>query len=357
MSKEILLVVDAVSHERGIEKDIIFYSLIGLLATSLIGSFFSFDIKNSLIGCKDIARIVLTFIILRAININQKTFENIIKIALIGFVLTLFLGYYQYLFDINDTLKIKSVGHVNHSSIFILQMFIVSTVILLFSFSKLKVNDKYFYILISITSMISVYITNSRATMFVMGSILLLILIYNFFVFKNKKIFFIFIGLLLFTIIIVALNNSTAARFEQGFHDTARYQLFYSSFRGWLDNNVLFGIGIGNSYLINPQTYIPNSTLTVIAHPHNTYLSYLLERGAFGLLFYLMAMFSIVYKLIKQLKNNKTNIYIISAISLWIINFVISFANTTFHHENAQFMVIIWALALNENEKPTIHTS
>lgn len=351
----VLGVVLIIKNKVFIEKDLAFYSLIGLVVTSIISSFFAFDQYTALKGCKDILRLAFTFIILRAIVFDQNTFERLIKLVIIGFIITLIYGYYEYLNGIENHLKINSVGHVNHSSIYILQIFVMASVTLIMMIKELSVQYKILYGLLFIVTLISIYITNSRATMFMALGIVVLLCLYRIVIFKKRiEAIYILVGTFLIVGILLLMNDTILYKFQRGFSDSARFDLWLASVYGWLDYNILFGIGVGNSSYINPKDYLSSTIFTTISHPHNTYISYLLERGIIGLGLYLIFMFYILYILVKRLQIDKKNKFILIAILLWILNFIISFGNTVFHHENAQLMIIFWALALNSNLKEKI---
>ena len=87
------------------------------------------------------------------------------------------------------------------------------------------------------------------------------------------------------------------------------------------------------------------------SHPHNIYLSNLVDRGILGLITFLSFMFIWLIALIKSYKkcnqDSKAMLFIMGSFSAWSTIFGIGFVNTTFHHENALLALFFLSLHLN----------
>jgi O-antigen ligase len=86
-------------------------------------------------------------------------------------------------------------------------------------------------------------------------------------------------------------------------------------------------------------------------HPHNIYLSNLVDRGILGFITFLSFMFIWLITLIKSYKkfnqDSKAMLFIMGSFSAWTTIFGIGFVNTTFHHENALLALFFLSLQLN----------
>jgi O-antigen ligase len=126
--------------------------------------------------------------------------------------------------------------------------------------------------------------------------------------------------------------------------------------------NPLFGIGGGNWKQINidqiksavesrGETFNAEDFALQYHHPHNIYLSNLVDRGILGFITFLSFMFIWLITLIKSYKkcnqDSKAMLFIIGSFSAWITIFGIGFVNTTFHHENALLALFFLSLHLN----------
>jgi O-antigen ligase len=86
-------------------------------------------------------------------------------------------------------------------------------------------------------------------------------------------------------------------------------------------------------------------------HPHNIYLSNLVDRGILGFIIFLSFMFIWLITLINSYKkyNQDSNamLFVMGSFSAWTTIFGIGFVNTTFHHENALLALFFLGLHLN----------
>ncbi len=163
----------------------------------------------------------------------------------------------------------------------------------------------------------------------------------------NIKFTLSIISIFVLAIITVAFVMQNDARFvykiSQGISSNeTRWPIFYSAFYTWLEHP-FFGIGLGNFKDIDITTFFPGNSEVRVSHAHNTFLTFLTEKGIFALLAYLVFQLSLF---INFIKNIKTSNIVFCGLLILLFNNVISLFNTTFHHENALLMLFIWALAL-----------
>ena len=107
-------------------------------------------------------------------------------------------------------------------------------------------------------------------------------------------------------------------------------------------------VGSGQFKIIDITKYFPGNGEIHVSHSHNTFLTFLTEKGIIALLAYLVFQLSLFIKFIKNFRQN--NIVFLALLML-MANNIISLANTTFHHENALLMLLFWALALSATDK------
>ncbi|OAD23412.1 O-antigen polymerase [Candidatus Thiomargarita nelsonii] len=341
--------------ELKIEENLLTYSAVGLVIFSLISACFAFNTTEALKACIDIFRILLIFLIIKSIplNINQLVIFN--KILFLSMIVALLYGLYQFHFFPNPSpdeityLELHSIGHVNHSSIYLLLVFTIALTWLFYRDNRFPNISTSFLLFIIISSLAGIFITGSRATMFT--SLLLMLLIFLLFFitkqYRNTKLLVILAILSIIPLIVLFSSEYSLERLLWGFNMIHRDALMEASIRAWLEHNIFFGIGADNSHHINPQDYV-ESVFPVIPHAHNTYITFLLERGLFGLSLYVIFIFSVLIALLKQYAKTKDRL-VTAALLIWLVNFLISSVNTTFHDENGLLMVLIWGLALNQH--------
>ncbi|WP_187647933.1 O-antigen ligase family protein [Nitrosophilus labii] len=333
-----------IKYKIKIKKDVIFWSFLMFFIFSLISSFQS-EYQNTVIynlrKNLDIFRILLIFIILRNTPLTKNNIKYyIIFPLLLSFIIASFWGFYDK-FVLNQYMNIHSVGHVNHSAIYIIFMFSLSLVFFL------KINDIRLKVLFFFSTFIAIFgilNTGSRAAIFTFPIIYFLYLIIDKKMNLKNILFFIFLSLILLAIFYFLLQDSRLfMKIQQGLWPSYRDVLFKTAILKWLDGDLLFGIGPGNFININIHDYFPYSPFERNSHAHNTFTNFLVERGVLALISYLIFCFTIFYKFIKHKNLDIVQVSIL----IWVANMIISLANTTFHHENAMLLSLIWASTLN----------
>ena len=267
----------------------------------------------------DPLRCMLFFFVARTVGTEKINFKFMFYALFAGFIVAFIPACVKKITSNNPMalFELKSIGHVNHSAIFML-------LVLLVSLSFVDSKDKFFKsscFIIAIISTCGILIAGSRATMYLLPVVIFSILIYL--TIKkhiNIKFTLSVISIFALAIIAVAFVMQNDARFvfkiSQGISSNeTRWPIFYSAFYTWQDNP-FFGIGLGN---------------------------FKTEKGIFALLAYLVFQLSLF---IKFIKNIKTSNVVFCGLLILLFNNVISLFNTTFHHENALLMLFIWALAL-----------
>jgi O-antigen ligase len=316
-----------------------------LLAALLVGAFLVRDTAFSLRSFYAVVRLYVVFLAVRSIRWERKLVNRVLACLFVGFLLTLFWGYFNY-FNGEQYLELNSVGHVNHSSIYILLVGLTAAFILIFDGATLPKPLFICALLTAGCSFFSVFFSGSRATTY---SLLLLLAGAGCYAAFKAKTRLLLVMTFLFLVAAICfqygIGKEAAERLMKGayFHD--RMGLVIGFFRSWLDSNLLFGIGLGNSRLVELHSYYPESILARSSHAHNTYLAFLVEQGLVGLGCYLLFLVLVLVRLLQQFTVRRGGL-IAAGIALWAANFIISFANTTFHHENAVLLLMIWGMAL-----------
>jgi O-antigen ligase len=324
-----------------ITKDIINISIISHLAIVLIGILVGINTNESLGQVMDVIHIVILFLFFREANLHFLSYERILHFLFIGFIFAAFFGLYD-LFIQGYRLNLRSVGSVNRSAVYIAYIFVTS--LCLIQQYRGKFNNIIFYSVL-ILSLISIILGGSRMAIFSLAPIII------FYLFLLKKINYKIIILIL-TIIILVLSllvNTFADTFVsskllQGLNDFQRLQIWSSSFSAWSENNLWFGIGVGNSIFINVEDYFHSASLTsFIDNPHNVYLDMLLERGLLGLITFLIFIFAIFFRKEKKLEHMKFIRILIFSLLL------MGLANITFRYEFAILFIVMIGAYLNPN--------
>jgi hypothetical protein len=263
-----------------------------------------------------------------------------------------------------DALQLHSVGHVNHSAIYLCMIAGAGLSLLV---SQLQsAQKKYVFItsLLFIFFLSSVIVSQSRGAF---GIVFLLV--FDLFLLSKLSTKIKTISLALLTIFLISIIFiKPVMTIEKHIADQNNNDVLASRDKLWRAAfeiarlNPLLGIGGGNwnhiridqikSSVESRGEVFNNDTFAVeFHHPHNIYLSNLVDRGILGFITFLSFMFIWLITLIKSYKkynqDSKAMLFIMGSFSAWTTIFGIGFVNTTFHHENALLALFFLGLHLS----------
>ncbi|WP_230863639.1 O-antigen ligase family protein [Campylobacter concisus] len=302
---------------------------------------------------------MLFFFVARSVGAEKINFKFLFFALFAGFI-TAFIPACVKKFTSSDPaalFELKSIGHVNHSAIFMLLVLCIA----LISMGELKkIYEKNICIVIAGICALGVMITGSRAAMYLLPVVIFSILFFQ--IINKQTNFKVSLGIIILFIAIIFSYTYISANITQDIRiyskltrgvtgSETRYPIFASAFYTWLEHP-FFGIGSGEFKTIDITKYFPGNGEVRVSHAHNTFLTFLTEKGIIALLAYLVFQLSLFIKFIKNFRQNSI---VFLALLMLVFQNIISLANTTFHHENALLMLLFWALALGAiDEKNSI---
>jgi len=345
-----------------------------IITNLIVGLNAYFFIKQPIGGIADIFRYVLIGWVFSRIKFDEsqiKILVFLVLISLLGPMLNLLgpkLGFFVCKAGIS-CYELNSVGHINHSGVY---MLFSLTVVILYSINKwdnISLLTKSIFIICSIILAIIEIKTHSRAVLFGLAT-------FGIYVFLKLYIRSnIFLTLLILLSLI--LSYSPALHKFKSTHVFERYTNELSIFdddsaRKKINNfsielfrqQPIFGIGMdnfpnftlddirqsvidrkGNEFWeLNQDTYRP------YAHPHNSFISYLVGGGIALFLVFAFFWFKTihsVYKLAINKISNSDNWLIESVAFLIFYHLTIGMVNTVFANENAIFTMIFIGILIN----------
>ena len=263
-----------------------------------------------------------------------------------------------------DSLQLHSVGHVNHSAVYLCMMAGASLALLISQLQAPKKKYVFITTLLFILLLDGVIISQSRGAF---GIVFLLT--YTIILLSRQSIKIKTISLALLTLVLINISFITPVPvIEKQIANQDRNDVLSQRDKIWRTAieiarlNPLLGIGNGNwnsikidqvKSSIESRGEIFDAEKFTMAHPHahNIYLSNLADRGILGLIIFLNFMFIWLITLIKSYKkfnqDSKAMLFIMGSLSAWTTIFGIGFVNTTFHHENALLALFFLSLHLN----------
>ena len=296
---------------------------------------------------------------------NEKEKKYLFIFAILMTIPPLLWGLTQLLILFTkDNLQLHSVGHVNHSAIYLCMMAGAGLSLLI---SQLQSAQKKY---VFITTLIFIFILSSVITSQSRGAFgIVFLLAFALFLLcklpvKIKTMFIALLTIFLVTIVFikpVGVIEKQIANQNNNDILSQRDKVWRASLEVARFNPIL-GIGGGNWMQVNidqikssvesrGEIFDKDAFALQYHHPHNIYLSNLVDRGILGLIIFLSFMFIWMITLIKSYKkfnqDTKAMLFIMGSFSAWTTIFGLGFVNTTFHHENALLALFFLSLHLN----------
>jgi O-antigen ligase len=305
-------------------------------------------------GYKVFLTAILTGWFLSRAHYSQNQYRIIFLLTILAIIPPLLWGLYEYLvIHSKKSLEIHSVGHVNHSAIYLTMIFgaALGWFISQFNFKKKNEATQWQTILIGITTFIlfiSLIIGQSR------GAFGIAILLGVCLLFLAKSIKIRIIGIVITILIIISSILLESGIIQKQINNQKSDNVLAYRDKVWNVSieasrfSPLLGLGLSNWHFIKLsqiQKSVEARGETFEAenyffpgHSHSLYFSALVERGIVGLIVTLFFMFYWLYDLIKTFKWSKksSTSYMLWAgsFSAWVATFGIGLVNTTFHHEH-----------------------
>jgi O-antigen ligase len=263
-----------------------------------------------------------------------------------------------------DSLQLHSLGHVNHSAIYLCMITGASIAFLSSQFQTLKKKYAFLLTLLSIFLLSAVVISQSRGAFGIVFLLVFALILLSKLPVKIKTISLSLLAIFLINIIFIIPAPVIQKQItNQNNHDilSQRDKVWRASFE-MARLNPLLGIGGGNwkqikidqiksSVESRGETFKESDFALQWGHQHNIYLSNLVDRGILGFITFLSFMFIWLITLINSYKkfnqDSKAMLFIMGSFLAWTTIFGIGFVNTTFHHENALLALFFLGLHLS----------
>lgn len=317
-------------------------------------------------GFRGIFTWVLFGLVLGRASYNEKEITWLYLLIILSSLPPLIWGIVEYLIiHTKNDLQLHSVGHVNHSAIYLSIIFSASISLFFYNTKKSLLKNLFFLSLLAIF-LFGLIIGRSRGA-FGIAIIASFALIY--FLPAERKLKKILSAVIsVFLVLIIAFNANIIQKIDSNFknHDNlaARDRVWNISLEAF-KLYPIFGVGNANFKYLDAFK-IKNSVESrgeifdaekyhFVGHSHNIFLSALAERGIVGFIVLINFMLAWLFLLIKDYKiikiNHLSQILWGGSLSAFIVTFGAGFVNSTLHHEHALLAFIFLSLHLNYFKK------
>jgi len=303
----------------------------------------------------DIARYGAVLWMMRRSRYGEDVLRMLLAAIAFGTLAALLRGYYEVLFvpraDLQPRyLGLNSVGHVNHSAIYLAIVFGASVAWVRASWQGDLASRRMLGLAVCIAFFLSIVVMQSRAT--VGASLLVSIAILAAFSLRaGRRPWGILAGaLLVIAVLFVAkpeVIQKNALRMKEHNMLAFRDNIWRTGLEAWRRYPV-FGVGMGNYGRIGLARLeqwstergepFDQSRVMPQAHAHNIFVNTLAERGLVGLLVLLIALAAWAGSLRAMPRSGDGAVrwaYWGGALGAWLIAVGVGLVNTTLHHEHA----------------------
>lgn len=309
-------------------------------------------------GANDILRYGSILWALKRSGYGEREFRWLIVTVIMSTLIALGAALWSlYVSHSHGTLKLHSVGHVNHSAIYLAISYGIALAALMAFWGRLGWVWRVAGLLAVGVFAAGVFITSSRGAVGVM-------LVLTFFMSlawlrKSKAVAAITMAMLIATasityfskVDVFTKHQSSVAADDVLSH---RGEIWNAAVEAW-KRYPLFGVGMGNYGQISTErikqwveasgrTYVASNYLSY-AHGHSLYFNTLAERGLFGLGVLVMLLSAWFYWLLRYLPgaHDENMAWMLwgGSLSAWLVTVGVGTVNTMLHHEHAILSVLM----------------
>jgi O-antigen ligase len=310
----------------------------------------------------DIIRYGLVGWMLLYIPLSKQQIYTILALLFVATSIGVIVAYLETAHWQGGAFELRSVGHINHTAIFIALTLGAVVPLLLSRTSTLQARLMLMPMAIILTA--GLFFTDSRAGVVALAIIVAIALLHS-------LMFHLKTGVAVLLLAIVASGYMVTAppkvvkelvdrpMLYMGNTAAPREKLWNTAVYG-LKKEPVFGVGFGNYSIIDPEQlslwypgedFTDNRQFYYSSHAHNRFLNSAVEGGVFGFagLMLLLAGLAICLWRNRQFMLHKSTsavFWVIPATSLAIVT-VIGLVNTTIHHEHGLLTMMLFGLSFN----------
>ena len=316
-------------------------------------------------GTKDIIKFVLLGWVVSRSEFSNIQMTSLSVIAIIFAVIP--LGYSYLNCNGGTCIELNSVGHVNHTAIYLSIVYTLSLSLLVFSFKNIS---NYLRVALIITTGILAYVvidTNSRAASGLISIITLMAMLYSIYHYRNW--FSLITSILLISLastIFIYNPPPVVTKFIHGsslMGDSSRHKIRNFSYYVFKIDPIL-GTGMGNfpnfkhddikNLVVQDGKPYNKKEFLPFKHPHNLYYSYLTGGGLilFSIFsWFWLKMIQIIYQVNKR-SNEKWLVFGGTGVVMIVLG--VGWVNTTLAHEHALIAMLVLGFVISIERKSCI---
>jgi O-antigen ligase len=261
------------------------------------------------------------------------------------------------------SLGLNSVGHVNHSAIYLAIVFGAALSLMFAYWGRMRIAFKALSAFACASLIVSVFVTESRAA--VGAAVLFVIVLFGVLAVRGharvlKGGLAAFLGIAIVFAAIPGVLNKTVMNSEEGLAFSYRDKIWMNGLVQWR-RFPLFGVGMGNfnragleqlqDWSKSQDWPVRPSAEGMHAHGHSLYVTALAERGlvGFGILIAVLVAWAVaLFRAVPRAQDPPLDWTLFgAALAGWLVTVAAGVFNTTLHHEHAILSVLLLGLWLS----------
>ncbi len=317
-----------------------------------------YPVDKGVISAGDILSYSMIFMLVRRMKFDGDVTKNIILIMIASTFITLLLGYWLHFYTKSTGhLQLNSVGHVNHSAIYLA---IVTASALALMVSKNSLVLKVLITTIFAVFAYSIFVMSARGTIIPLVLFVFLVAIYKAGSLRQVAIYAFGIFLALGSLVYLqpGVLDKSSGNIKSLDYSSKRLELANTAFVAAKESPV-FGSGLNNFWKISESDvkYFEESRGRVFdpsrfyfsSHAHNLYFNTLATQGIVGLLAVLLFIGMIGHHLFTNRPRNGQagSMLWYGALGAFVVVVFGGVFNTTLHHEHGMLAMLVFALYLS----------
>jgi hypothetical protein len=260
--------------------------------------------------------------------------------------------------------ELNSVGHVNHTAIYLLIVYAISLSLLVFNFKNIGNFLRATLVLISVVLFYVVIDTHSRAASGLIVIITLMALLYSIYYYRNWTSLIVSVLLISLASVVLVYNPPPVVnKFINGTDlvgDSPRQKIRNHSYYVYKSNPIL-GVGFGNyvhfghdeikEIVISEEGEYDSNKFLPSAHPHNVYYTYLVSGGLIMSSIFILFWLNILQIIYSFNKGSNEKWLIFSSVGVVMTVLGVGLVNTTLAHEHALIAMFVLGLLISRYRK------
>ncbi len=332
------------------------------IASGYVSALFAGLHHGEWLSAFDILRYASVLWFLRRSGYDEAALRRTLAAVLIGTLAALARGYFGvYVTRENHHLGLNSVGHVNHSAIYLAIVFGAAMAWLRAAWATSGTAKRVLGVAVCLVFGLSLIVMQSRATVgvvFVVG--LLIVGVHA--VRSGKPVWTVLLGAAVLATALFAAQPEVVKKNARFLHENLflshRDAIWRAGFIAWRQYP-FFGVGMGNYSRIDFDRLeewsrargepLDRSRVLLTSHAHSLYVNTLAERGGVGLAALLALLAAWGWGLARNIPQANASArdspvrwtYWGGALAAWLVSVLVGTVNTTLHHEHALVSMLL----------------